>query len=153
MTLKVFGQTIQKNIVCTLKWQRKFFYQYTANYLTYLKTFCCCMPVIFQEADKSQSKIMTGDIATLTDTWLNYARWTSLFSYRHHQLLQLTALSNPGSRSYVEDVEALAERYLQLKQNAGSWFWRRWNQTQTAMQARNKRDTWFEIAAVKTRKR
>jgi ribonuclease D len=66
------------------------------------------------EVDKNH-QISDWGQRPLTDTQLNYAKMYSVYlAMVHHKLLQLTYMGNPNPA--VENVAALAECYLELKQ-------------------------------------
>jgi len=139
--LKYLGKTKAKNITCTLEMAKKIPHYMLPLPNLSLKTLAealCNIP----EVDKSQ-QISDWGQRPLTDTQLNYAKMDPVYlAMVHHQLLQLTALSNPDPA--VEDVEALAERYLQLKQQLqvlDSEFTHVETRLKTAMQAQNVSET------------
>lgn len=139
--LKYLGKTKAKNVTCTLEIAKKI-----PNYMLPLpnlslksltETLCN-----ISEVDKSQ-QISDWGQRPLTNTQLNYAKMDPVYlAMVHHQLVQLTYLSNPDPA--VEDVAALAERYLELKQQLqvlDSEFTHVETRLKTAMQAQNVNQT------------
>lgn len=135
--LKYLGKTKVKNVTCTLEMAKKIPHYILPLPNLSLKTLAealCNIP----EVDKSQ-QISDWGQRPLTDTQLNYAKMDPVYlAMVHHQLLQLTCLSNPDPA--VEDVAALAERYSELKQQLqvlDSEFTHVESRLKTAMQAQN----------------
>ncbi len=135
--LKYLGKTKAKNITCTLEIAKKIPHYILPLPNLSLKTLAetlCNIP----EVDKSQ-QISDWGQRPLTDTQLNYAKMDTVYlAMVHHQLLQLTQLSNPDPS--IENVAALAERYLELKQQLqllDSEFVHVEARLKTAMQAQN----------------
>lgn len=111
--LKYLGKTKAKNITCTLEMAKKIPHYMLPLPSLSLKSLTEALCNI-SEVDKSQ-QISDWGQRPLTDTQLNYAKMDPVYlAMVHHQLLQLTYLSNPDPA--VEDVTALAKRYLELKQ-------------------------------------
>lgn len=135
--LKYLGKTKAKNVTCTLEMAKKiphYILPLPSLSLKALAEALCNIP----EVDKSQ-QISDWGQRPLTDTQLNYAKMDPIYlAMVHHQLLQLTYLSNPDPA--VEDVAALAKRYLKLKQQLqvlDSEFTHVETRLKTAMQAQN----------------
>lgn len=135
--LKYLGKTKAKNVTCTLEMAKiipHYVLPLPSLSLKSLTEALCNIP----EVDKSQ-QISDWGQRPLTDTQLNYAKMDPVYlAMVHHQLLQLTYLSNPDP--VFEDVAALAKRYLELKQQLqvlDSEFTHIETRLKTAMQAQN----------------
>lgn len=111
--LKFLGKNQAENVTCTLELAKSIpYYLLPLPDLT-LKTLAeslCNIVVV----DKSQQVSDWGK-RPLTATQLTYANLDPVYLYMVHQkLLQIRLLSNPDPNT--ENVTALAERYLKLKQ-------------------------------------
>lgn len=111
--LKYLGKTKAKNVTCTWEMAKNIPYYILPLPNHSLKTLAETLCGV-SEVDKSQQDSDWGR-RPLTDTQLNYATLDPVYlAMIHHHLLQLTQLSNPDPA--FENVEALAEQYLELKQ-------------------------------------
>lgn len=111
--LKYLGKAKAKNVTCTWEMAKKIPHYILPLADLSLKTLAetlCNVPAV----DKKQQASDWGQ-RPLTAAQLNYAKMDTVYlAMVHHQLLQLVQLSNPDPA--FEDVAALAERYLDLKQ-------------------------------------
>lgn len=139
--LKFLGKTKAKNVTCTLEMAKKIPYYILPLPNLSLKTLAEAL-CNGAKVDKSQQVSDWGQ-RPLTEIQLNYAKMDPVYlAMVHHQLLQLKALSNPEPA--VEEVTALAERYLELKQQLqvlNSEFEHIETRLKTAMQAQNVTET------------
>lgn len=139
--LKFLGKTKAKNITCTLEMAKKIPYYILPLPNFSLKTLAEALCNVSQ-VDKSQ-QISDWGQRPLTDIQINYAKMDPVYlAMVHQQLLQHLALSNPDP--VAEDVAALAERYLELKQQLqvfNSEFDNVETRLKTAMQAQNVTET------------
>ncbi len=111
--LKFLGKSQAKNVTCTLEMAKTIPYYMLQIPDLSLKTLAetlCHVP----QVDKSQQSSDWGQ-RPLSQQQLNYAKMDPVYlAMVHQKLLQLKQLSNPNPAS--EDVAALAQRYLELKQ-------------------------------------
>lgn len=111
--LKFLGKTKAKNVTCTLEAAKKIPYYLLPLPNLSLKTLAEKLCNIV-EVDKSQQTSDWGQ-RPLNTSQLNYAKLDPVYLYMVHQkLLHLQVLSNPNPAD--ENIEMLAERYLELKQ-------------------------------------
>lgn len=111
--LKFLGKAKAKNVTCTLEAAKKIPYYLLPLPNLSLKTLAEKLCNI-AEVDKSQQASDWGQ-RPLNDLQLNYAKLDPVYLYMVHQkLLHLQVLSNPNPVD--ENIEMLAERYLELKQ-------------------------------------
>jgi len=111
--LKFLGKAKAKNITCTLETAKKIPYYLLPLPNFSLKTLAEKLCNIV-EVDKSQQASDWGQ-RPLDNSQLNYAKLDPVYLYMVHQkLLHLQVLSNPNPVN--ENIEMLAERYLELKQ-------------------------------------
>ena len=135
------GKNQAKNVTCTLELAKTIPYYMLPIPDLSLKTLAetlCDVPKV----DKSQQSSDWGQ-RPLSQQQLNYAKMDSVYlAMIHQKLLHLKQLSNPNPA--FEDVTALAQRYMELKQQLqliDSEFGHVETLLKTAMQAHNINET------------
>lgn len=110
--LKFLGKTKAKNVTCTLEMAKQIPYHILPLPNLSLKTLVealCHLTV-----DKTEQTSDWGQ-RPISDAQLHYAKMDPVYlAMVHQQLLQLQTQSNPDPT--IEDIVALAEKYLELKQ-------------------------------------
>ncbi|MUL35027.1 ribonuclease D [Gloeocapsopsis dulcis] len=110
--LKFLGKNKAKNITCTLEMAKKIPYYLLPLPNLSLKTLVEAL--CHTKVDKSAQASDWGQ-RPLSDVQLNYAKMDPVYlAMIHQRLLQLQLIENPDPAT--EDLEALAARYLKLKQ-------------------------------------
>ena len=138
--LKFLGKSKAKNVTCTLEMAKKIPYYILPLPNLSLKTLAEAL-CNGAKVDKSQQVSDWGQ-RPLTEIQLNYAKMDPVYLAMVHHQLQLKAPSDPEPDA--EEVTALAERYLELKQQLqvlNSEFEHIETRLKTAMQAQNLTET------------